>query len=301
MTEPSPGDFRWRAMASPIQLLLPDRLGEVGRLLAAQVAADLSYSEQVMSRFSEASDLYRLNRSLGTWVAVPRRLAQALAMAERARRMTGGLFDATVLTALEAIGYSGAPLPWAQRPDGPGRIQVASRQGEARIDQPIDLGGIGKGLALRWAGRIASREVPTFLLNAGGDIVLQGGGPDGSGWLVGVEDPFALESVRAVLRLTGPGACCTSSLAKKNWVHDGQAVHHLIDPRTLRPAEVDLMAVTVVGSDPAWAEVHSKVLFMYGWDGIEAAAGKIAALWIDRDGRIGWTPGMQPLIASVTR
>lgn len=301
MTEAAPGDFRWRAMASPVQLLVPDLPADLGRVLASAVARDLLDSEQAMSRFWASSDLWRANSSLGEWVTVPRRLVQALALAERARRITNGLFDAAVLTTLEAYGYPGAPLPASHyQPPSGARVRLAPRQGLARLEQPIDLGGIGKGLALRWAGRIASEQTQTFLLNAGGDIVMKGGGGDGAGWLVGVEDPFDLAAVRAVLRLSGDLACCTSSLARRRWLREGRQVHHLIDPRTQQPAEVDLMAVTVVGPDPAWAEVYSKVLFMHGSDAIAERAGQWAVLWIDAEGRIGWTEAMQPLIAALS-
>ena len=45
---------------------------------------------------------------------------------------------------------------------------------------------------------------------------------------------------------------------------DGRAVHHLVDPRTGEPGGDGLLAVTVAGPDPAWAEVWSKTLFLEG-------------------------------------
>ena len=65
-------------------------------------------------------------------------------------------------------------------------------------------------------------------------------------------------------------------------------MHHLIDPRTSRPGGDGLSAVTVVGSDPAIAEVWSKALFLEGAAGIVSAAGTrgIAALWVYEDGSL---------------
>lgn len=265
--------------------------------LALSVARDMIWSEQAMSRFWPTSDLTRLNGSLGEWVPVPPRLRRALVAARRAGRMTGGLFDPTVLATLEELGYRGTPLP-SLTPSPSVEVwgEIRSREGMARLSCPVDLGGIGKGLALRWGGEVAERVTGNFLLNAGGDLVLRGGGPDGRGWSVGVENPLIPEAIVAALRLNGPAACATSSVARRRWRHGGQWVHHLIDPRTRQVAVSDLLAVTVVHDDPAWTEVRSKELFFAGSADIPQAAGQLAALWVDCRGKVGWTETMAPQV-----
>ena len=48
------------------------------------------------------------------------------------------------------------------------------------VEDRIDLGGIGKGLALRWAAaKLERKGFDTFLLEAGGDLVSRGLPPDG--------------------------------------------------------------------------------------------------------------------------
>ena len=59
-------------------------------------------------------------------------------------------------------------------------------------------------------------------------------------------------------------AVATSSTRVRHWRAGGTEVHHLIDPDTNRPGGDGLVSVTVVSSDPAWAEVWSKVLFLEG-------------------------------------
>lgn len=284
------GGFAWRAMASPVQLLLPSLGEEQASAVARRVAADLIASEQALSRFWPGSDLTRLNSHLGAWVAVPPRLRLALAAARRAKRLSGGLFDATVLARLEALGYPGAPLPdlGCRRPGGE-TIVIDSRRGVALLRAPVDLGGIGKGLAIRWASRLIRQVTPHFLLNIGGDIALGGTAGDDEGWLVGVEDPLDVGGLVAALRLTGPAACATSSTARHRWRLGSRLVHHLIDPATGEPVCTDLLAVTVLHDDPAWAEVHTKVLFAAGKAAIRERAAGMAALWVDEEGRVGWT------------
>ena len=155
-------------------------------------------------------------------------------------------------------------------------------------DRPIDLGGIGKGLAVRWAAMSLAGCGSSFLVEAGGDCALGGYGPDSIGWKVGVEDPHGGDTPVAVLQLANT-SCATSSLRKRSWTRDGRQHHHLIDPRTGRSAETGLRSVTVVDPDPARAEVWSKSLLIAGRGEIGrlAAERDLPVLWVGDDGHLG--------------
>jgi thiamine biosynthesis lipoprotein len=163
----------------------------------------------------------------------------------------------------------------------------------------VDLGGIGKGLALRWAAAALDRWLATapgptlgYLVDAGGDIVASGT-PDGTApWLVAIEDPAGGTGPVAVVAIGERGGIATSSIRRLRWEHEGRAVHHLIDPRTGEPGGDGLAAVTVAGPDPAWAEVWSKALFLEGPAGIAATARArgLAAWWVTSDGLLEMTP-----------
>jgi thiamine biosynthesis lipoprotein len=132
------------------------------------------------------------------------------------------------------------------------------------------------------------------MVDAGGDCRFSGPGPEGAGWLVGVEDPRGGDTPLAVLSLLDTG-CATSSTRVRRWQVDGKTVHHLIDPRTGASGGDGLLAVSVVHPDPAWAEVWSKALFLAGAD-IDAAASQqqLAALWVTEDGSLHVTDSVRP-------
>lgn len=263
------------------------------------VRADVELTEACLSRFRATSDLAHLNVDAGgAWVTAPARLMAMLSIAWRAQRISGGRFDPRVLERLEALGeHAGVPLPPPTVSTAPGAPWLLrdGRTRRVRIAQPVDSGGIGKGLALRWAlaaARQAAPEADGLLLDAGGDVVTAGSGPEEGAWNVGVEDPGGGDSPLAVIRARDT-AIATSSVAVRHWTGpNGEPVHHLIDPRTGLPARSGLLAVSVAHADPAWAEVWSKSLFIAGASkiGPEARRRDLAAWWVEADGSLHLTP-----------
>jgi thiamine biosynthesis lipoprotein len=273
------------------------------------ILGEMDAVDRALSRFRADSELTALNGLAGSGriAAVSWRLRAMLAAIHRAGRITGGRFDASVLEVLERLGEHGAAV------GGDAVIEaVEAGRDVVRIippgtpnaslvtvpDRPVDSGGIGKGLALRWAAAAAMAALPGtagLLLDAGGDLVAAGTGPGDGGWRIGIEDPIAPDGADpvAVLALDA-GAVATSSVSVRNWTApDGRRVHHLVDPVTREPARTGLIAVTVAAPDPAWSEVWSKALFLGGRDAIgdEARARGLAAWWVDDRGRLGMTPG----------
>jgi thiamine biosynthesis lipoprotein len=292
--------FEGRAMASALSLAAieddPDRRSLAERAWSA-VRDEFEASEVAMSRFRDDSDITRLNRASrrGESTAIDRRLAIALHACDRAHRLTEGRFDPRVIDRLEAWGYRGAYVESTTTPAALGsaaRIVERVDRRRVRLPHPIDLGGIGKGLALRWsADRIERLGVRRYLLDAGGDIVARGSGPEGDPWRIGIEDPAGGPDPFAVAAIE-EGAIATSSIRRLRWEVDGRLRHHLVDPATGEPADGGLVAVTVAAADPAWAEVWSKSLFIVGRARIADAARSrgLAAWWIDVDGRVEMTP-----------
>lgn len=291
----------FRAMASEVTVRISP--GARGADRAVDAAAELFAAvERECTRFDPDSALMRANAAGDSWCPVGDFCYRAVVEAAQAHERTGGLFDPRVLRSLLALGYDRS-LPFEDRrvdvragaepppgpPASPWRPGLEPAGPAVRIGPvPIDLGGIGKGLAVRWASEIVGATCPSFFVEAGGDCYFAGRGPAGDGWQVGVEDPRGGEAPVAVLTLSD-AACATSSTRIRTWTVGGRPAHHLIDPRTGEPSLGGLLSVTVVDRDPAAAEIWSKVLFLRGRDGIAAAAAaqEVAAVWVDDRGALG--------------
>jgi len=276
----------WRALGTLVQLVVtePDRLDEARRLLEA----DLADVDAACSRFRSDSEICRLPAEGRRTTQVSPLLAEAIAVALRAARLTQGDVDPTVGAAMSAIGYD---RDFEQiKPMGPSiKLTVRKVPGwrEVRLDgrsltMPagvrLDLGATAKAWAAdRSATRIASRLGCGVLVSLGGDIAAAGPSPDG-GWRIRVQDvtgpagempggPYALIAIR-------DGGLATSSTAARRWQRGGDVLHHILDPRTGLPAEPVWRTVSVAAGTCADANAASTAAVIRG----RAALGWLAGL-----------------------
>jgi FAD:protein FMN transferase len=249
-----------------------------GPALVRRARGRLEQLEDRWSRFRPGSELCRLNAAAGRPVGVSGDTAQVVGRSVDAWRATGGLFDPTVLAAVEAIGYDRTfeevPADGRVRADArtghpaPGCADVAVSDYTVRLPAGvrIDLGGIGKGYAAdQVACELRGWGADGACVNLGGDVRVSGPGPDGCAWTIGITDPWDAGADLTAVRLQ-EGAVATSSRLRRRWRRGAEELHHLIDPRTGAPSRTTLVAVTVVAAQAHWAEVFAKSVLIAGED-----------------------------------
>jgi FAD:protein FMN transferase len=282
--ERAPESVRFRAMGTDVEVLA---LGEPGaaEVAGARAAAAIERLEARWSRFRPTSELCRLNDAGGVPVIVSPDTFALVEHAVWAWQSTGGLYDPTILAALEAAGYdrsfdaldrdaSVGPAPTTRAPGCSG-VVLDGIVRSIRLPRGVtlDLGGIGKGYAADVVAaelmRVEAAPWRGVLVNLGGDLRASGSAPSPAGWIVEVDDPLGTGAT-GMLALAS-GAVATSTRLRRAWARGGTALHHLIDPRTGMPAETGLASVTVIAGDAWRAEVLAKAAFVAG----VAAAGAV--------------------------
>lgn len=239
------------AMNTRLSLLLPGIGDEDGEPLFRQVRTLVEQSERVMSRFAADAELAQVNRAAGKGpVILSEALCAILAECRMHWRRTGGAFDVTL----------GAVNDNWRRGAGPGLTgwqYVELDEAERRIcfhapSVRLDLGGIGKGLALREVGQLLrARGIQHAVLSFGESSILAiGPRPDGSDWQLGVRDLFEPSLVIQGFDLRDASLSTSGA---------GEAVPHLIDPRTGAAAGMNRQ-VSVACDCPAVSEVLSTAL-----------------------------------------
>jgi len=149
----------------------------------------------------------------------------------------------------------------------------------------LDLGGIAKGWVVQQAAHRLGMWGPC-LVDAGGDIACVGAPPAGP-WVVTLADPLAAERDLAVLSLKNE-AVATSTRTFRQWMTGGQPAHHLIDPRTDRPAVTGVVSATVIAQALPDAEIHAKTALILGEvDGLAYldTIPHLSAILVTEDGR----------------
>ncbi len=157
----------------------------------------------------------------------------------------------------------------------------------------LDLGAIAKGYAVdRALELLHDHGLVHAIVNAGGDLRASGQRGDRP-WRIGIRDPRG-EGMLAVVETRGNEALFTSGDYERYFEHDGVRYHHILDPRSGRPAR-GLTSVTVLHDDGTVADAASTALFVAGpeaWPAIAAQLGVDHVMVIDEAGAIQLTPAM---------
>ena len=230
--------------------------------------------EASFSRFEADSELSRFNRRAHATVPASPGMLALLAECLELHRRTAGIFNPLVIDNLEAAGYDASFERLAERSVQQAALQTAPPSLQCLELDPVrheetlplglrlDFGGIGKGYAVDRAASLLS-EASGFLIDAGGDIYAAGLAPQGGPWRVEVANPAAPEEAICAVSLSDT-AIATSWTTKRRWrVQDGWA-HHLIDPRSGRPAQSGVIGATVIASTTVEADVFAKCAVILG-------------------------------------
>ncbi len=240
-----------------------------------QVPTWFEYWETIFSRFRPESELSRLNRASGTRVKVSAIFWDVLQTSLSMEKESGGLVTAGLLDALNAAGYDrsfefldGITFGHHITNQLSGSVldQITVNAKERTVLLPpglhLDFGGVGKGWAAQQVAATLGKIGPV-LVDAGGDIAVQGILSDGSQWPIGLEDPFHTEEEISQVMLTDMGVA-TSGKNRRHWMKAGVLQHHIIDPRTYLPTVSDVYSATVIGPNVIQAEMAAKVLNILG-------------------------------------
>jgi FAD:protein FMN transferase len=257
----------------------PEALARAREMLERELEAiDLA-----CSRFRPDSELVALNAAPGTEVRVSGLLLEAVRVALHAAEASGGLVDPTVGKTMRLAGYD-RPMTVVRARDGrlfrpsfePAAgwrtIQLDEARNTVRAPRGVelDLGATAKALVADRAARAAAAATGAgVLVSLGGDIAVAGEPPPG-GWSIRLADDHA-----APLDGPGPavsvhsGGLASSGTTVRRWATAGGELHHIVDPRTGRPANSPWRTVTVAAASCVDANTASTAALVLG-DGAPA-------------------------------
>jgi thiamine biosynthesis lipoprotein len=182
-------------------------------------------------------------------------------------------------------------------------VEIDRENGTVTLPDPamrLDVGAIAKGYAVEMiAQALEANGTGSYLLNVGGNVRTVGSKPDGSPWLIGIENPdeYADDPYAEYISLAGESVVTSGSYQRYYFV-DGKNYHHIIDPETLMPAE-GYLSVSVICKSSAEGDALSTALFCMSLEEglalIDSTEGA-EAMWILSDGEKHYSKGFDTYI-----
>lgn len=242
-----------------------------------RVDAVLQQINSQMSTYDPNSELSQFNQRMTTEpVVVSRALETVVRRALEIGRETDGLLDVTVgpLVNLWGFGPLARPetVPTAEElaavydQIGYQHLSVDNHQLIKAIpDLYVDLSTIAKGYGVdRVAVLLEQMEIKNYLVEIGGEMRMKGTKPGSQPWRIAIEQPISLD--RSVQRVIEPGnnSVATSGDYRNYFEENGVRYSHIIDPRTGKPIQHNLVSVTVVTETCMDADAYATALTVMG-------------------------------------
>lgn len=267
----------WTAWSCTVRLTVDDPA--VLGAACGELKALMDRVDKAASRFRPDSELSVVNSRAGALVPVSRLLVDLVDVSLVAAQMSGGAVDPTVGPAVIAAGYD-ADIEAVRRrfPQPAGDAQPAAGWQEVRLNRKLALLGVPKDCALdlgatakawtadRAANVISKRYGCAVLVEIGGD--LRAAGAPAKPWVVTVAERAGDQGVLVTL---AHGGLTTSTRTVRRWQTSTGYGHHVIDPRTGRPADGPYRTASVWAPTAVRANTFSTALVATG----EAAVGRL--------------------------
>lgn len=266
--------------------------GHGGSLL--RQAKELALSVQhTLNMYDPGSELSRLcaGYTPGIPVGVSDMLYDFIRLNLEFSEQTGGAFDFTVGPVVKLWNFlsdhpeipTDRELDQAMQTVGYQHVHLNDVHQEIILDtagMSLDPGASGKGFALGLAADFLKAEgVKHAVLDFGGNLFVMGNKPSLEGkqepWRVGIRHPDQ-ENYLGHVCLADRGIA-TSSWYEHSFQKNGVVYHHLLDPRTGRPRDMDISSVSVLSSTAVYTDLLSTAFFVMGAEAGCALADRIAA------------------------
>ncbi|MEG1107984.1 MAG: FAD:protein FMN transferase [Oscillospiraceae bacterium] len=184
------------------------------------------------------------------------------------------------------------------------KLIIDSAAGTVELQDPkmrLDVGAVAKGYAVeRVCKTLEAEGVDMLLVSVGGNVRAIGSKPEGVAWTVGIQNPEKPEGPFLTKVLAKDLSVVTSGSYQRYYTVEGKKYHHIIDPKTLMPANY-VKGVSVLCPNSGLADALSTALFNMSPEAGKALLSKIGgveAIWVLNDGSQAETPGFSKLVKS---
>ncbi|MBV2129089.1 FAD:protein FMN transferase [Arsukibacterium indicum] len=282
---------QFRAMASPCEILLETQDVSLCRQLTQLAAAEAERIEQKYSRYRSNSVLSQLNHNAGSWQTLDPETLQLFAFADSCYQLSDGLFDISSGILRRIWQFDGSAklatqsqidallpkLGWQQVTRDNNRILLP-------VGMELDLGGIAKEYAVDKVLQLlnqqfAETDVPSLVVNFGGDMRCSRPRLDGSLWRIGIENPTLADQAISAVGISN-GALATSGDSRRFLLKDGVRYSHILNPKTGWPVSNAPRSVTVAAPNCLLAGMLATTALLHGTEAEDFLQAQKLQYWL---------------------
>jgi len=287
--------------------VIPERDSTQEQINQAIVSAfnEIDRIEQLMSEWIPESPISAINRAAGKGaVDSPGELVSIIRRGIEYGNLSQGVFDITWRGLADLWRFDDTFVPPSEAEISKALKHVDYRKiriEDSRVALPegfvIGLGGIAKGYAVDRAGSVLKKAgYKNFLVNGGGDI-LTSGRRNTRAWTIGVQSPRGGRNELVARVNASDRAVVTSGDYERYRIYQGIRYHHILDPRTGKPAR-GTQSATIVARTAEEADVLATTIFILGHEAglrLISRRERTEAFIIDADGKFWYTKGFQEI------
>lgn len=258
-----------------------------------------------MSDWIPGTELNRINEAAGsTPVKISQELWNLLALSQKISEKSHGAYDPTFNVFFGLYNFK----PGQEREPSDTEIKerlalinhkdlVLDRQSSTaflkRKGMKLGLGAIGQGYGVDKVVSQLRARYPAGYVDGSGDTFFWGKKPNGELWSAGIRNPIHKESLVAKLYLTDRSVT-TAGDDEKFFMVGERRVHHILDPKTGRPA-TKVRQVTVIGDIATTSDAWDTACFVMGTADCLKALEKenLEAVIFETTGRVVFSKGLQ--------
>ena len=254
--------------------------------------------ENKLSKTIKGSDIYNINNSKKDEpIQVSNETAELLQLSKKYYELSNGAFDITLSNISDIWNFKEENKVPPSKEEIQNILKDTGMQyinlnknivKKTNSNVKIDLGGIAKGyIADKTAEYLISENVTSAIINFGGNIVTIGSKLNNKPFNIGIQKPFSKTNEIIGKVQSKNNTVVTSGIYQRYFEYNNEIYHHIINPKTGKPAKSGLSSVTIEYSKSADADALSTACLILGEEKGLELINKIkgaSAIFIREDG-----------------
>ena len=231
--------------------------------------------ELIFSHTNENSELYKLNNSKNSSIAISTELSDILSISKEYNTITNGAFNILIGNISYLWDFKKCTVPdntiineqllLLNHADYTISNNTITFNNDKSSIPDINLGGVAKGfIADKIKNYLLSNNVTSAIINLGGNVLLIGEKPDKTLFNIGITKPFTTSGENIANVTVSDMSVVTSGIYERYFEYNGNVYHHIIDPQTGYPAKNNLYSVTIISPTSTIADILSTSVYVLG-------------------------------------